>query len=116
MEKISPWRFRAPLSPDMAASREHRTIELEDVVKFCRDAGNGAENVLLIEGVGGVMVPLNGQHTVLDWIEATNLSSILVVGSYLGTLSHTLTAVEALCSRGITVAAIVISESLESPI
>jgi dethiobiotin synthetase len=62
------------------------------------------------------MVPLNGQYTVLDWIKATNLPTILVVGSYLGTLSHSLTAFQALSTRGITVEAIVISESLESPV
>ncbi|MGY9000592.1 MAG: dethiobiotin synthase, partial [Rhodospirillales bacterium] len=116
VERISPWQFRTPLSPDMAASRENKTIELEGVVKFCHDAQDGAEDILLIEGVGGVMVPLNDQYTVLDWIEATNLPTILVVGSYLGTLSHSLTAFQALSTRGITVEAIVISESLESPV
>jgi dethiobiotin synthetase len=116
IERTSPWRFRMPLSPDMAASRENKTIELEDVIEFCRVAQDGSEDILLIEGVGGVMVPLNGQHTVLDWIEAMNLPAILVVGSYLGTLSHTLTAFQALSIRGITVEAIVISESLESSV
>lgn len=72
--------------------------------------------MMLIEGVGGVMVPLGPRHTVLDWITALETATLLVVGSYLGTLSHTLTAVEALRARGIEPVGIVISESEESPV
>ena len=51
-------------------------------------------------GIGGVMVPLNRTHTTLDWMTALNLPLILVAGSYLGTISHTLTAVAAVKARG----------------
>jgi dethiobiotin synthetase len=60
-------------------------------------------------------VPLTETKTVLDWIAAVDAPCLLVVGSYLGTISHTLTAAEALRSRGAGVAAVVISESEESP-
>ncbi len=62
------------------------------------------------------MVPLTATETVLDWITALHVPALLVTGSYLGTLSHTLTAAEALRARGIAVAAIVVSESEESPV
>ena len=66
--------------------------------------------------MGGVMVPLTEDKTVLDWIAALEMPSLLVVGSYLGTISHTLTAAEALRGRNARLAGIVISESAESPV
>jgi dethiobiotin synthetase len=71
--------------------------------------------VTLIEGIGGVMVPLDAEHTVLDWIAALAAPALLVVGSYLGTLSQSLTAAAALRQRGITIAGVVVSESAEQP-
>jgi dethiobiotin synthetase len=107
---ISPWRFAAPLSPDMAARREGRTIDLATLIAFCRKAMAQSER-LLIEGIGGLMVPLDDGHTVLDWIEALDVPVILVAGSYLGTLSHTLTALEVLEMRARKLVALVVSES-----
>jgi dethiobiotin synthetase len=55
----SPWRFTAPLSPDLAATREGRTLALDDLVGWCRReiAATPPDTTLLIEGVGGVMSP-----------------------------------------------------------
>lgn len=115
IEAISPWRFAAPLSPDMAARREGRHIDVDAVAALCVARAAGRSRVL-IEGVGGVMVPLNASHTVRDWIAAVGAPAILVVGSYLGTISHTLSALEALAARRIPITGIVISESPESPV
>jgi dethiobiotin synthetase len=109
--KIAPWRFAAALSPDMAAAREGKQIDFDALVKFCRDAVAASQGTLFIEGVGGVMVPLDVRHTVLDWMAALRMPVILVTGSYLGTLSHTLTALEVLRARDLQVAAQVINES-----
>lgn len=116
IERTSPFRFAAPLSPDMAATREGRAIGFDALLDFCRDCADGPEEVLLIEGVGGVMVPLTRDETVLDWMAALGVPCLLVVGSYLGTISHTLTAVEAVRGRGIAITGLVISESEESPV
>lgn len=113
---ITPWRFLAPLSPDMAAAREGRGIDFAKLVDFCEGRLKGPEDVLLIEGIGGAMVPLTATHTVLDWMAALRLPAILVSGSYLGCLSHTLTAASALRSGGVDIAAVVVSESEESPV
>ena len=112
--RISPWRFRAPLSPDMAAAREGATIDFARLVDYCRQAAGG--ELLLIEGVGGCMVPLDGSHTVRDWIAALGIPAVLVTGSYLGSLSHALTALVALREKGVPVAAIAINESEHSPV
>jgi dethiobiotin synthetase len=111
IERISPWRFRAPLSPDLAARREGRRIDVDEVVAFCKSAIEGRREILLIEGVGGIMVPLDEQRTVLDVMMALRLPLILVAGSYLGTISHTLTALDALFRRDLSVLATIVSET-----
>lgn len=111
VERIAPWRFRAPLSPDLAAAREGRRVDFEKLISFSRAAIAAATGPLFIEGVGGIMVPLDGQRTVLDWMTALDIPLLLVVGGYLGTISHTLTALDVLAQRKLTVAAVVVSES-----
>ena len=103
IERISPWRFRAPLSPDLAARREGRRIDVDDVIAFCQSAVEQRRDSLLIEGVGGIMVPLDDQRTILDVMMALHLPLILVAGSYLGTISHTLTALDSLYRRDMNV-------------
>ncbi|MDA0655628.1 MAG: dethiobiotin synthase [Proteobacteria bacterium] len=120
IEAVSPWRFKAPLAPDMAAAREGKALDFNHLVKFCTQAPPAStqkpEDLLLIEGVGGLMVPLTETDTVLDWIKALNYPAVLVAGSYLGTISHTLTAMETARAHAIDIAAIVVSESVESPV
>ncbi len=116
IERISPWRFAAPLSPDMAARRENTAIDFDALVDFSRGAHRSANGTLLIEGIGGVMVPLDDKHTVLDWMAALNIPVVLVAGSYLGSLSHTLTALNAVRSRTIAVTAVVVNETVGSPV
>ena len=111
VERISPWRFRAPLSPDAAAQLEGHRIDVEKVIAFCQSAVDQRQEILLIEGVGGVMVPLDKERTVLDLMMALQLPLILVAGSYLGTISHTLTALDAVFRRDLSVLAIIISET-----
>ena len=111
IERISPWRFRAPLSPDLAASLEGRRIDVAEVVAFCQNAVAVRRDVLLIEGVGGIMVPLDDQRTILDVMMALSLPLILVTGSYLGSISHTLTALDSLFTRDMNVMAVIVSET-----
>jgi dethiobiotin synthetase len=110
IDRISPWRFTAPLSPDLAAGREGRAIGFDALVDFSRRADK-AGTLLLIEGVGGIMVPLDDKHTVLDWMKALSIPVLVVAGSYLGTISHTLTALHVLAQRNLDIAAVVVSES-----
>jgi dethiobiotin synthetase len=110
----SPWRFAAPISADMAAAREDRAIPFAELVEFC-GPGDGTD-LTLIEGIGGVMAPLDEQHTVIDWIEALAAPVLLVVGSYLGSLSHALTAFAVLRERGLDTVATVVSESARQPV
>jgi len=109
--EISPWRFAAPLAPDMAAAREGRTLDIRELIRFCGDMIAANRDVLLIEGAGGVMSPVNADRVMLDWMTALGLPVILVAGSYLGTISHTLTALKVIADAGLTVKALVVNET-----
>jgi dethiobiotin synthetase len=115
IERISPWRFRTPLSPDMAARAERRAIDFESATAFCRASIAKTAGTLLIEGIGGIMVPLGPRHTVLDLMGGLKAPLVLVGGSYLGTLSHVLSAQDVLLRRGLDLRAIVICESEGAP-
>lgn len=111
IERIAPWRFSAPVSPDLAARLENRTVHYDPLVAFSRKAIESAVGTLLIEGIGGVMVPLDDTHTVLHWIAELNIPVVLVTGSYLGSLSHALTSLDALRRRDIAIKALVVNET-----
>ena len=108
---ISPWRYRAPLSPDLAASMEGQRIDVDQVIAFCQRAITDNPGVVLIEGVGGIMVPLDGERTILDVMMALRVPLILVTGSYLGSISHTLTALDSLFVREMNVLSVIVSET-----
>jgi len=110
LDRIAPWRFRAPLSPDMAARREGRTIDFAALTEHSRAAVASAD-VALVEGIGGIMVPLDERRTVLDWVTALRLPLLVVGGSYLGAISHALTALDVLRRQALTVAAFVVNET-----
>ena len=116
IDRIAPWRFVAPLSPDMAAQREGRAIDFDALVDFSRNAVAANSDALLIEGIGGVMVPLDRTHTVLDWITALQIPVAVVTGTYLGSLSHTLTCLDVLGRRGLAVKALIVNETPGSPV
>jgi dethiobiotin synthetase len=110
VERIAPWRFAAPLSPDLAARQEGRSVDFKALVAFSQAAAD-ARGTVFIESVGGIMVPLDRDHTVLDWMSALRIPVLLVAGSYLGTISHTLTALHVLAQRNLDIAGVVVSES-----
>ncbi len=110
IEKISPWRFAAPLAPSMAARIEGKKIDYKAIVDFCKTSAN-AHEYLLCEGAGGVAVPLNNTKTTLDLMCDLQFPVILVCGTYLGAISHALTAIKTLESAGISIHTIIVNES-----
>jgi dethiobiotin synthetase len=114
IDAMSPFRLREPVSPDLAARHENARIDFAALTAFCRNAIGHHRDALIIEGIGGIMVPLDERHTVLDWMIEIDLPLILVVGSYVGTLSHTLSALDVLERHDLKVLAVVVSESTSS--
>jgi dethiobiotin synthetase len=115
---IAPWRFRDPVSPDIAAAREGSAIDVEAVIAFVREAARRAtpDSLVVVEGIGGALVPLGDAETIGDVIEAAGLPVLLVSATYLGSLSHTLTACESLAARDVDVRALAVSESPGAPV
>lgn len=114
LDAISPLRFAAPLSPPMAARREGRVLRLDDLVAPCRLAmDSAAHDLLLIEGVGGLMSPITADDTGLDLMTALAIPAVLVSGAYLGAISHALTALEVARGAGIEIRALIVSESAD---
>jgi len=111
LDAISPWRFAAPLAPPTAAALEGRPLPLAPLAVACRAwlAASPAE-IALVEGVGGLMSPIADHATCLDLFMALDAPAVLVGGAYLGAISHTLTALEVLRTRGRAPLAVVVSE------
>ena len=112
LDRMSPLRYAAALAPPSAAKLEGRTVDQGVLNRLCRtrmaEIGDG---LLLIEGIGGVMSPIADGATSIDLICDLEIPALLVTGTYLGSVTHTLTAIEALKARYISIAAIVASES-----
>ncbi|WP_257311026.1 dethiobiotin synthase [Geothrix fuzhouensis] len=89
--------LRAPLSPLAAALQEGRRLDLEATAAWCR---RPAEGRVLLEGVGGLMVPLAPKVHFLAWATDLQIPCVLVALGGLGTLNHTLLSAEALMLRG----------------
>lgn len=114
LDRITPWRFAAPLAPPSAAAREGRALPLQPLVALCAERiAQTTADLLLLESAGGLMSPLADRATCLHLLETLRLPSLLVGGSYLGAISHTLTAAEVLRARGLPLAAIVVSQDAD---
>lgn len=98
IKAATPWRFKPPLSPDMAARREKRDLFLDQIVSWCSDQC-GAARPTFVEGAGGIMSPIASDGLNLDLLRELDAFPVLVAGNYLGTISHTLTALRALDGR-----------------
>ncbi len=102
-ERIHPPRYRlaAPLSPEAAGAREGIAPSLAD---FILPPGS---TPIVVEGAGGVLVPLNATATMADLMRHLGLPALLVARSTLGTINHTLLSVEALRARAIPLLGVV---------
>lgn len=98
------FRLNHPMSPHAAAERDGIEIRLGDFEM------PQTENHLVIEGAGGLMVPLNDKDCVIDLIEGSGAEVVLVSRNYLGSINHTLLSIEALKSREIPVRGVIFND------
>ena len=105
LDKISLHRFRARLAPGIAAERLGLNPSWAETLKAFRAYQGRA---LVVEGAGGLLVPLDRQHQVIDLIAATRLPVVLVARAGLGTLNHTGLSLWALRARRLQVRAVVL--------
>jgi dethiobiotin synthetase len=114
LERVAPLVFEEPLAPSVAARRRGTPLAPETVLKEVRQAlGWWAEraDVMVVEGVGGLLTPLAERMTVVDLAAALDYPLLIVARRALGTLNHTLMTVECALRRGLRVAGIVLNSA-----
>ncbi len=111
LARMSPFRYRAPLAADMAARAEGRSVDYEAVLTLCRARAAETDGLLLIEGAGGLFAPVDETRSFADLIIALGAPAIIVGGSYLGAIHHALATLHAARAYGVTLTALIISES-----
>jgi dethiobiotin synthetase len=115
LEEISPIRFEAPLAPTVAAARAGVETDLEPMWEAWRRLRD-AHEILLVEGIGGILCPVTPAMSVADLAKEFRLPLLVVARSTLGTINHTALTIEAARARGLAVAGVVINRyNHESP-
>jgi dethiobiotin synthetase len=113
-EDIAPYRFRPPVSPHLAAELAGERIDPARLVATAGAAGEGAD-AFIIEGVGGLMVPLTTGYLVRDLAVELGLPMVIAARPGLGTINHTLLTVDAARGVGLHVAGVVMTPWREEP-
>lgn len=109
IERLSPFRFAAPLAPLEAAAKEGRHLSFDKVLEFCRRTVAESSATLLIEGLGGAFVPLGGGRTIAELIAALDIPALVIGGSYVGCQSHMIATCRALEGAGVSCTAILVN-------
>jgi len=102
------YQLTQPLSPHLSAEIDNLEIKLKDFIT------PETNNQLVIEGAGGLMVPLNSKDLIIDLIKYLDAEVILVSQHYLGSINHTLLSIELLKSKGISIKGIVFNGDNQS--
>jgi dethiobiotin synthetase len=113
-EQIAPYRFRLPLAPSSAASRENRSIDFTSLVDTANELA-GRHDFLVVEGAGGLMVPIAGGLLMADLARAMGFPLLVVCRPGLGTINHTLLTIFAARTMEIPVAGFVINSMPAEP-
>lgn len=104
------YSLRDPKSPHEAAANENVRIDPEQILLPV-----SSNKTLVIEGAGGVMVPLNDRYFIVDLIKKFDAEAVVVTQNYLGSINHSLLTLDALKNRGIKIAGVVFSGSPHLP-
>ncbi|MBS0496731.1 MAG: dethiobiotin synthase [Proteobacteria bacterium] len=102
-QHVNPYAFDPPVSPHIAAQQAGVDIDLA-VIQHAYQALSSQADIVIVEGAGGFLVPLNAQQTGADLARALNLPVILVVGMRLGCLNHALLTAQAIRAAGLPLA------------
>jgi dethiobiotin synthetase len=112
--EVAPRTFGPPVSPHLAAELADRPLDLDTLVGRARGLAADAD-VLVVEGVGGLLVPLTPVVLVRDFAVALGLPLVVAARPGLGTINHTLLTLEAARAAGLRVAAVVLTPWPERP-
>ena len=107
---ICSQRFRAPLAPPVAARLERRPIRFRTMQDELQAWSTRAE-IVIVEGVGGLLCPLTDDHSVADFASWTGFPLIVVARLGLGTINHTLLTIEAARHRHLEIAGVIVNDA-----
>ena len=110
IDRICPYQLDAPLAPDVAARLENRRIDPAVIVAAFR-AVERDHDVTLVEGAGGLLVPIVERYSMADLARDLDLPLLVVVDSKLGAINHTLLTLEAAAARGLSVRGYVLNHA-----
>jgi dethiobiotin synthetase len=113
-EQIVPYRYDPPASPHLAAAIAGEEIDAERLQETARTAAEDVD-VLVCEGVGGLLVPLSPTYLVRDLAADLAYPLVIVASPGLGTINHTLLTIESARAAGLEVAAVVLNPWPEEP-
>lgn len=108
LDVICPQRYAEPLAPAVAAARAGRPVDWS-AIQQSLDEISAISDVMIVEGVGGVMVPMDEQFLLRDVIRWLGIPAVVVIRPGLGTLNHTLLTLAALRQANIAIAGLVIN-------
>lgn len=100
MEKICPYRFREPLAPSIAAERAGAKIDVDHLLAVYAEI-SAAHDITLVEGAGGLLVPLLPSYTYADFARVAKLPIIVVAANKLGAINHLLLTLEHASCKGL---------------
>jgi dethiobiotin synthetase len=109
---VCPYCFKYPCSPHLAAKLEKRKISPVRIKKSFLALAK-QKDCVIVEGLGGCLVPFNQKNLVIDIAAELNLPVLVVVGNKLGAINHTLLTIEAVCSRGLKLLGLVFNDMSE---
>ncbi|MBI5698493.1 MAG: dethiobiotin synthase [Thaumarchaeota archaeon] len=110
---INPYFFPIPVSPYLAARKLGKTIDVELVLSSFEKL-QSTHDVMLVEGIGGIMTPILKDYFVADLIKDLSLDTIVVTGTKIGTINHTLLTLDQCKKFGIRVSGLVINNIVEN--
>jgi len=108
---MCPWCAGPACSPHLAARLTGRTIVLDALVAAAQELA-ARHDALVVEGAGGVLVPLNDRHTVLDLMQRLALPVLVIARGSLGTINHSLLTVRVLRNAGLRVLGVVLNDNV----
>jgi len=108
MSLVAPCPLRKPLAPLVASELEGRHVDTERIMEAFRELAS-RHSFLVVEGIGGLLVPLTDKHLVMDMVERMGFPLLVVAANKLGAINHSLLTVEAARARGLSVSALVLN-------